>query len=195
MRENDGVSETGGVNEPGGVYGDERPAVRVLFVCLGNHCRSPSAHAVAEAVLAGRHFARFDSAGTGRSHVGHLPHPLATAEGGHRGYGLDHVGRTLHPDDFAEFDLIVAMDRMNVDDLERMRGGVDLRTSWYRTVEPVQVQLLRRWDPWAMPGDEDTPDPWGLGPNAYREMFDTVERSVPPLVAHLEALYREHPAE
>ncbi len=173
--------------------GDERPPVRVLFVCLGNHCRSPSAHAVADAVLAKRAFARFDSAGTGRSHIGQPPHALATAEGAHRGYRVDHLGRTLHPDDFATFDLIVAMDRMNVDDLERLRGGVDLRTSWYRTVEPVQVQLLRRWDPWAMPGDEDTPDPWGLGPKAYREMFDTVERCVPALVAHLETLYLEHP--
>ncbi len=171
----------------------EHPPVSVLFVCLGNHCRSPSAHAVAEAMLAGRPFARFDSAGTGRSHVGQLPHPLAAAEGGHRGYRVDHLGRTMHPDDFAEFDLMIAMDQMNVDDLERMRGGVDLRTSWYRNVEPVQLQLLRRWDPWAMPGDEDTTDPWGLGPAAYRTMFDTLERTIPALLAHLESLYLEHP--
>ncbi len=171
----------------------ERPPVAVLFVCLGNHCRSPSAHAVAERLLADAPFARFESAGTGRSHVGQPPHALATAEGGRRGYAVNHLGRPLHPDDFAEYDLIVAMDRMNVDDLERARGGVDLRRGWYRTVEPVQVQLLRRWDPFALPGDEDTPDPWGLGPAAYREMFDTIERSVPPLLAHLHSLYDEHP--
>ena len=168
----------------------DRP-VSVLFVCLGNHCRSPSAQAVADAMLAGRSYARFDSAGTSRSHVGSPPHPLAAAEGAHRGYRVDHLGRQVHPDDFTRFDLIVAMDRMNVDDLERMRGGVDMREGHYRTVEPVQVQLLRRWDPFAMPGDEDTPDPWGEGPAAYRAMFDVLERTMPPLLQHLEWLYRE----
>lgn len=51
------------------------------------------------------------------------------------------------------------MDRMNVDDLERMRGGVEQRVGQVATAEPRQVQLLRRWDPYAMPGDEDLPDP------------------------------------
>ena len=41
--------------------------------------------------------------------------------------------------------------------LERLRGGVEGRVGFYRTVEPVQIQLLRRWDPFAMPGDEDLP--------------------------------------
>ena len=78
-----------------------------------------------------------------------------------RGYHVDHFGRQIHPDDFAHFDLIIAMDRSNVDDLERLRGGVDNRSGAYREVEPVQMQLLRRWDPYAMPGDEDLADPWG----------------------------------
>jgi protein-tyrosine phosphatase len=165
--------------------------VSVLFVCLGNHCRSPSAHAVAQHQLAGRSFAGVDSAGTGRSHVGTSPHPMARSEGSHRGYRVDHLGRQIHPDDFEQFDLIVAMDRSNVDDLERMRGGVDLRRGPYRDVEPVQIQLLRRWDPYAMPGDEDVADPWGKGPREYRTMFDVIERSVPPLIQHLEWLYDE----
>lgn len=171
-------------------------AVEVLFVCLGNHCRSPSAHAVADALMASHArradaFANFDSAGTGRSHAGRPPHPLAVAEGAYRGYRVNHLGRQIHPDDFARFDLIIAMDRMNVDDLERMRGGVDLRTGPYAAVEPVQVQVLRRWDPYAMPGDEDLPDPWGEGPDAYRQMFDVIERTVPMLLDHLAWLHRE----
>lgn len=171
----------------------ERPPVAVLFVCLGNHCRSPAAHAAADHLLGNARFARFDSAGTGRSHLGQSPHPLAQAEGARRGYRVTHIGRQLHPDDFALFDLIVAMDQENVDDLERLRGGVESRQGWYRTVEPVQVQLLRRWDPYARPGDEQTPDPWGLGPQAYRAMFDTVERCLPPLLDHLRGLHDEHP--
>lgn len=120
---------------------------------------------------------------------------MAVAEGAARGYRLDHIGRQIHPDDFARFDLIVAMDRMNVDDLERMRGGVEQRTGHYAAVEPVQVQLLRRWDPYAMPGDENLADPWGGPVEAYRSMFDVIERSVPALLEHLAWLYAEHPGE
>ncbi|MGZ4740924.1 MAG: low molecular weight protein-tyrosine-phosphatase [Ilumatobacteraceae bacterium] len=167
--------------------------IRVLFVCLGNHCRSPAAHAVAKRVAAqrGTTYVTFDSAATGREHVGDLPHPLASHEGGLRGYHLDHVGRQIHPDDFIRFDLIIAMDHDNASDLERLRGGVEQRLGFYRSVEPVQIQLLRRWDPWAMPGDEDLSDPWGRPPRAYTEMFDVIERTVPPLIQHLEWLVSE----
>ncbi|MGZ7023097.1 MAG: low molecular weight protein-tyrosine-phosphatase [Ilumatobacteraceae bacterium] len=165
----------------------------VLFVCLGNHCRSPAAHAVAKRVAAqrGTTYVTFDSAATGREHVGDLPHPLASHEGGLRGYHLDHVGRQIHPDDFIRFDLIIAMDHDNASDLERLRGGEEQRLGFYRSVEPVQIQLLRRWDPWAMPGDEDLSDPWGRPPRAYMEMFDVIERTVPPLIQHLEWLVSE----
>lgn len=173
------------------------PTVSVLFVCLGNHCRSPSAHAVAHAMARGIRTARpnevilFDSAGTSRAHGGNAPHPLAIAEGALRGYAVDHFGRQIHPDDFARFDLIVAMDRMNVEDLERMRGGVEQRVGHIATVEPVQVQLLRRWDPYAMPGDEDLADPWGQPSTAYSTMFDVIERTMPFLLDHLAWLQSE----
>ena len=55
----------------------------------------------------------------------------------------------------------------------------------------MQLQLLRRWDPYAMPGDEDLPDPWGKPAIAYREMFDVIERCVPPLLDHLAWLMSE----
>jgi protein-tyrosine phosphatase len=169
------------------------PMVSVLFVCLGNHCRSPSAHAVAHAMARGDVSVQFDSAGTSRAHVGDVPHPLAVAEGALRGYSVDHFGRQIHPDDFARFDLIIAMDQMNVEDLERMRGGVEHRVGHITTVEPVQVQLLRRWDPYAMPGDEDLPDPWGQPNSAYGTMFDVVERTMPLLLDHLAWLRSEQP--
>jgi protein-tyrosine phosphatase len=167
--------------------------VRVLFVCLGNHCRSPAAQAVATRVAGqrGSKHIEFDSAGTGREHIGDLPHPLASHEGGLRGYHVSHVGRQIHPDDFNRADLIVAMDHDNASDLERMRGGEESRLGFYPSVEPVQIQLLRRWDPFAMPGDEDLPDPWGRPPSAYSAMFDVIERSVAPLVEHLEWLISE----
>jgi protein-tyrosine phosphatase len=165
--------------------------VSVLFMCLGNHCRSPAALAVAETMRAGRPFARFDSAGTSRAHVGDRPHPLASVEGRARGYRVDHIGRQIHPDDFEQFDLVIAMDGENVADLERLRGGVDLRRGPYRDVEPVQIQRIRRWDAYAMPGDEDLPDPWGQTIDAYRAMYDVLERTIPALLDHLAWLYSE----
>jgi protein-tyrosine phosphatase len=167
--------------------------IRVLFVGLGNHCRSPSAHAVAVHVarLRGTEHVSFDSASTGSDHVGALPNPLASHEGGLRGYHLAHVGRQIHPDDFAFCDLIIAMDLDSASELERLRGGEESRRGFYASVEPVQVQLLRRWDPFAMPGDEDLADPSGRPPRAYADMFDVIERSIPPLIEHLEWLVSE----
>lgn len=168
--------------------------MRVLFVCLGNHCRSPSAHAVANHIARqrGTEHVTFDSAATGREHIGDRPHPLASHEGGLRGYHVNHIGRQIHPDDFARNDLIIAMDRINASDLERLRGGEEARRSVYTAVEPLQIQLLRRWDPFAMPGDEDLRDPWGRPPRAYSDMFDVIERSIPPLIEHLEWLVSEN---
>ena len=78
------------------------PAVSVLFVCLGNHCRSPAAHAVALALSPDPTVARFDSAGTSSAHVGDTPNPMSVAEGAHRGYRVDHRSRQVHPDDREE---------------------------------------------------------------------------------------------
>ncbi len=167
--------------------------ISVLFVCMGNHCRSPAAQAVAqhEAAKQGFRHVVFDSAGTTGHHRGDHPHPLAAAEGARRGYRVNHFGRLIHPDDFARFDLIVAMDSYNIDDLRRLGGSIDQRGGFYRTVEPQQLQLLRRWDPYGMPGDEEIADPWGKGPAAYREMFDVIERCIPPMVEHLAWLMSE----
>jgi protein-tyrosine phosphatase len=167
--------------------------ISVLFVCLGNHCRSPAAHAVAahHAAAAGVAHVVFDSAGTTSQHRGEPPHPLAVAEGARRGYRLGHLGRQIHPDDFRRFDLIVAMESSNIHDLRRLGGVLDQRDTPYRDVEPVQSQLLRRWDPFGMPGDEDLDDPWGNGPDAYRRMYDVIERCIPPLLEHLTWLVSE----
>lgn len=164
--------------------------VSVLFVCLGNICRSPAAHAVAETLRAGGGFARFDSAGTGSYHAGELPNPMSSTEGGRRGHRVNHVVRQIHPDDFQRFDLIIGMDSRNIEDIERLRGGVDLREGPYREVEPEQLHLLRRWDPYAMPGDEDVADPWGEPAAAFSAMYDVVERTMPHLLAHLQSMHR-----
>jgi protein-tyrosine phosphatase len=98
---------------------------RVLFVCLGNICRSPTAHAVFESLLSQRGLSRVvsvDSCGTGDWHVGHPPDPRAVGEALRRGYDLSHLrARQVEPGDFRRSDYILAMDRMNLADLQAIR--------------------------------------------------------------------------
>ncbi len=94
----------------------------VLFVCLGNICRSPTAHGVFE------HYVReaalnieIDSAGTGAWHVGNKPDVRARAAAKQRGFSLDHIrARQVEPADFDKFDYILAMDEQNLADLQAM---------------------------------------------------------------------------
>jgi protein-tyrosine phosphatase len=161
-------------------------AFRVLFVCLGNHCRSPAAHAVAAHAAASRPLIEVDSAGTSSEHKGQLPHRESVAEGHRRGYMVDHRGREMKTDDFARFDLIVVMDKANERAVRRLQGGEDRRRGIHRFAEPDQIQLLRRWDPQAKPSDVQLADPWGKEPAAYAEMYDTIERSMAVLMATLD---------
>ena len=95
----------------------------VLFVCLGNICRSPMAEGAFRAV-AGRSHVKIDSAGTGSWHVGRPPDPRAQAAA--RAVGVDISGlraRQVQAEDFDRFDLILALDNSNLRDLHRLRGG------------------------------------------------------------------------
>lgn len=103
----------------------ERQAVRVLFVCLGNICRSPTAHGVFEHQVRQRGLTErvlIDSCGTGDWHVGRPPDTRAAAAALTRGYDLSHLrARQVSPADFDSFDYVLAMDRQNLADLEAMR--------------------------------------------------------------------------
>lgn len=92
---------------------------RILCVCLGNICRSPTAEGVLSSLMGGR--AQVDSAGTGAWHVGKPPYPPAIEAARKRGY---HIGaqraRQVSAADFHRFDLILAMDRQNLADLSRL---------------------------------------------------------------------------
>jgi len=96
---------------------------RILFVCLGNICRSPTAHGVFERLAeAAQVPVEVDSAGTGGWHVGDPPDRRAQSAAARRGYDLSRLrARQAKPEDFEAFDLILAMDRSNFAALERMR--------------------------------------------------------------------------
>jgi protein-tyrosine phosphatase len=97
--------------------------VSVLFVCLGNICRSPLAEAAfrAEAERLGLDV-EIDSAGTGDWHVGYPPDRRAAAVAARNGIDISHLrARQVAPEDFSRFDYIVALDTHNLADLERMQ--------------------------------------------------------------------------
>ncbi len=154
---------------------------RVLFVCLGNICRSPAAEAVF-AHRAHTHglagLVEVDSAGTGSWHVGEGAHAMSRQVGVARGYALDaHVVRQVQAGDFHTFDLVVPMDRSNRADLRSLAPSGS----------PAVVCLLRAFDPHGGP-DEEVPDPWGKPKEAFEHMYDLIERSSDGLVDHVRRL-------
>ncbi|HEU4623981.1 MAG TPA: low molecular weight protein-tyrosine-phosphatase [Steroidobacteraceae bacterium] len=151
--------------------------MRILFVCLGNICRSPSA----EVVL--RHIAareapelgiEVDSAGTAGYHIGEPPDARSQEAARRRGYDMAHLrARIIEPGDFERFDLILAMDRHNLSTLRR-RAPVAVRE---------RVRLFLEFAPEA--GVTDVPDPYYGGPTGFEEVLDLVEAASRGLIAHL----------
>jgi protein-tyrosine phosphatase len=156
--------------------------MRVLFVCLGNICRSPTAQGtmrqlVREAGL--QDSIELDSAGTGSWHVGSMPDPRAAATARARGIVLDGFARQVSQDDFDDFDLVLAMDRSNMRELRQLAPGEQAR---------AKVRLLREFDP-ASAGAEDldVPDPYYGAAGGFEEVLDLVEAACRGLLAQIRA--------
>jgi len=139
--------------------------VSVLFVCLGNICRSPTAHGVFASLAAQRGLdVHVDSCGTGSWHVGEPPDTRASAEAAQRGYDLSPLrARQFCTADFATFDYILAMDDQNLADLEQMRSGNFAG----------HLGLFLAFAPAA--GRREVPDPYYGGPRGFAEVLDLVE--------------------
>lgn len=94
--------------------------IRILFVCLGNICRSPAAEATFKALIDKEGLSSYfyiDSAGTGNYHIGQLPDKRMRVHGRRRDLDINHICRQVNSDDFNHFDLIVGMDDSNISDL------------------------------------------------------------------------------
>jgi len=151
--------------------------VRIVFVCLGNICRSPTAEGVmaklvADAGLSDR--ITIDSAGTGAYHIGELPDARSRKHAARRGVELVHRARQFTAADFERFDLVIAMDANNLRHLRLLAGGRD----------PSRVVLLRSFDPTADDGAE-VPDPWYGGGEGFEEVLDQCERACAGLLDHV----------
>jgi protein-tyrosine phosphatase len=137
----------------------ERAPVRLLFVCLGNICRSPTAEAVMRQLIARDGLeSRFevDSAGTEGWHDGELPDARARRAAGRRGLRLDGRARKVTAEDFHRFDLIVSVDEANLATLRRLA--------------PADSQAeLRKLAP------DDIPDPYYGGVDGFTMTLDLLE--------------------
>jgi protein-tyrosine phosphatase len=143
--------------------------VRVLFVCLGNICRSPTAEGVMRSLVEAARLGDqilIDSAGTGAWHVGSAPDRRARDAAAAQGVTLEGQARRIEPEDFERFDLILAMDGSNLRDLRALAGSPQ---------ERAKVRLLREFDPaGADGGDLDVPDPYYGGEDGFGTVFAMV---------------------
>ena len=156
--------------------------MRLLFVCLGNICRSPTAEGamrtlVREAGLEDQ--IELDSAGTGGWHVGSAPDERATAAAADRGVVLEGAARRVRLDDFDDFDLILAMDSANLSDLRQLAPDGEGR---------AKVRLLREFDP-GSDGTEDldVPDPYYGDGDGFERVLDHVQAACAGLLARIRA--------
>ncbi len=150
---------------------------RILFVCLGNICRSPLAEAVFRQQVRKRgveHRFEIDSAGTSAYHVGCAPDARSARVARARGVQVTGSARQLAAEDLRRFDYVIAMDAENLAEVERLRA---------RAAGTARVHRLREWDP--QQDGADVPDPYYGGPRGFEEVHDIVERSCAALLDHL----------
>ena len=143
---------------------------RVLFICLGNICRSPTAQAIFEKRVQeyglGRSI-KADSCGTGSWHIGKMPDSRAIQAAEKRGYSLDHLrARKIDASDFKNFDYLIAMDRENLREVEillpeQFSGKLVLFSSLIKNSALV-----------------DVPDPYYGGESGFDDVIDMVEEGV-----------------
>ena len=150
--------------------------VKVLFVCLGNICRSPTAEGVfkqyvKEAGLEGRIVS--DSAGTGDYHIGEPPDGRACEAAARRGYDLSKLrARQVNRDDFATFDYILPMDLENLRALKRF-------------CPPEYGHKVKLFTEFCSTGACVVPDPYGGGPEGFERVLDLIEDAARGFLDHV----------
>ena len=144
-------------------------STNVLFVCLGNICRSPTAHGVFETLVKGEGLSdviAVDSAGTGDWHLGCPPDERATQTALIQGYDLSHLrARKVKVEDFEQFDHILAMDRINLANLKRM-APTDF-------IGKLSLFL----DYADQPGPAEVPDPYTGGKDDFEQVLRLIENA------------------
>jgi protein-tyrosine phosphatase len=156
--------------------------MRLLFVCMGNICRSPTAEAVMRGLVAREGLQdqiEIASAGTGGWHAGHPPDRRSTAAAKARGIVMEGAARQVTVADFDTYDLLLAADEDNVGVLRALAPDED---------SAAKIHLLREYDPAAVAaGDLAIPDPYYGGPDGFENVIDLIETACEGLLETLRA--------
>jgi protein-tyrosine phosphatase len=151
--------------------------VRVIFICMGNICRSPTAHGVFEQLVDSKGLSEqifTDSAGTHAYHIGESPDPRSQATALENGVDISKQrAQKVTVDDFKVFDYIIAMDRSNYQDLQQLAPN-DLQHKVYRF-----MAFAPDWDV------ADVPDPYYGAGDGFATVFKMVKAASDGLLAHI----------
>ncbi|MDE6535800.1 MAG: low molecular weight phosphotyrosine protein phosphatase [Muribaculaceae bacterium] len=157
---------------------------KILFVCLGNICRSPAAEGVFLDLLreqgAETHY-EVDSAGTGGYHIGQLPDRRMRIHARQRGLDLTHHCRQVDTEDFEKFDLIIGMDASNLTNLRRMAPSIEAARKIHGMAEYFSPGA--RYD--------HVPDPYYEGAEGFELVLDLLQDGCRNLFTQLESEERD----
>lgn len=140
---------------------------KILFVCLGNICRSPAGEGIMKHIIAKNESSdsmEVDSAGTSGYHDGDLPDRRMRSHGNKRGYNFNSISRKFTVNDFENFDLIIAMDDNNYDNIMRLSPDLESQNKVYRMVD-----FSQKYD------YDHIPDPYYMGAEGFELVLDLLE--------------------
>ena len=141
---------------------------KILFVCLGNICRSPLAEGIFNDIVNKNNTSNLyetDSAGTSDFHCGELPDPRTLKNAMKNGLTLTHKCRQFKKSDFYEFDHIIAMDDSNLKDIIKLKPADETR---------AKIIKMRFYDP--LNKNANVPDPWFGGEKGFEEVYQILKR-------------------
>ncbi len=141
---------------------------KILFVCTGNICRSPLAHAVFEKTAREQNMnCEVESAGTHGYHVGENADPRMRRTAAHHGFSFSHAARHFRASDMEYYDYVFVMDRGHYREIQRLAGE---NTS-------ARLRMFREFDPEGSSSD-DVPDPYYGGAEGFENVFIIVKRTI-----------------